>query len=81
MRKARESGIFLIFVILDNPRNKDSILDIKFPIFRAGQLPELKSYIEQFPFPYYIVLRDINSLSETLSDSLRQWFELVANAS
>ncbi|XP_028395044.1 midasin-like isoform X2 [Dendronephthya gigantea] len=81
VRKAREAGIFLVFVILDNPTNKDSVLDIKVPIFRPNQLPELKSYIEQFPFPFYIVLRDTSSLPDTLSDSLRQWFELVTNIS
>ena len=81
VRTAREAGIFLVFVILDNPRNKDSVLDIKVPVFRPGALPELKSYIDQFPFPYYIILRDVSALPETLSDSLRQWFELVTNMS
>lgn len=33
--------------------------------------------MEHFPFPFYILLRDINSLPATLSDALRQWFELV----
>lgn len=79
VRKAKEAGIFLVFVILDNPENRDSVLDIKVPHFRPGQLPEIKSYIEQFPFPFYIILRDISALPETLSDSLRQWFELVTN--
>ncbi|XP_046844513.1 midasin-like isoform X2 [Xenia sp. Carnegie-2017] len=80
VRQARDSGMFIVFVVLDNATtNKDSILDIKVPIFRQGQLPEIKSYIEQFPFPFYIVLRDISSLPETLSDSLKQWFELVVN--
>ncbi|ESP03976.1 hypothetical protein LOTGIDRAFT_230254 [Lottia gigantea] len=81
VRKAREANIFLVFVIIDNPENKDSILDIRVPIFKGpGKLPEIKSYMEQFPFPFYIILRDINSLPITLSDALRQWFELVTAA-
>ena len=64
----------MVFVILDNPANKDSVLDIRVPIFRQGKLPEIKSYMEQFPFPFYIILRDINALPLTLSDALRQWF-------
>ena len=76
---ARELNLFLVFVVLDNPLNKDSILDIKVPIFRPGQLPEIRSYMEQFPFPFYIILRDINSLPAILSDALRQWFELVTS--
>ncbi|XP_048240547.1 midasin-like [Haliotis rufescens] len=78
VRQAREANIFLVFVIIDNPQSKDSILDIKVPVFKgAGQLPEIRSYMESFPFPFYIILRDINSLPQTLSDALRQWFELV----
>lgn len=69
----------MVFVILDNPANKDSVLDIRVPIFRPGKLPEIKSYMEQFPFPFYIILRDINALPLTLSDALRQWFELVSS--
>lgn len=79
VRTAREASIFMVFVILDNPANKDSVLDIRVPIFRPGKLPEIKSYMEQFPFPFYIILRDINALPRTLSDALRQWFELVSS--
>ncbi|XP_067882619.1 midasin [Heterodontus francisci] len=75
---ARHSNVFVIFVVLDNPDSKDSILDIKVPIFKAqGENPEIKSYMEEFPFPFYIILRNVNALPETLSDALRQWFELV----
>ncbi|XP_071957015.1 midasin-like [Antedon mediterranea] len=78
VRQARDSNIFLVFVILDNPKNKDSILDIRVPLFKGpGEMPEIRSYMEHFPFPFYIVLRDISALPETLSDALRQWFELV----
>lgn len=43
------------------------------------QMPEIKSYMDQFPFPFYIILRDINSLPQVLCDALRQWFELVTS--
>ncbi len=60
---------------------QDSILDIRVPVFSgAGQRPEFKSYMDTFPFPFYVILRDINSLPHTLSDALRQWFELVTAA-
>ncbi|XP_048386295.2 midasin [Stegostoma tigrinum] len=78
---ARRSNIFVIFVVLDNPDSKDSILDIKVPIFKdQGESPEIRSYMEEFPFPFYIILRNVNALPETLSDALRQWFELVTAA-
>ncbi|XP_042842742.1 midasin [Panthera tigris] len=79
VQAARNANIFVIFVVLDNPSSRDSILDIKVPIFKGpGEMPEIRSYMEEFPFPFYIILRDVNALPETLSDALRQWFELVA---
>lgn len=81
VRAARSSNVFVIFVVLDNPNSRDSILDIKVPIFRGpGELPEIRSYMDEFPFPFYVILRDVNALPETLSDALRQWFELVTAA-
>ncbi|XP_036943295.1 midasin isoform X1 [Acanthopagrus latus] len=81
LRTARSANVFIIFVVLDNPNSRDSILDIKVPIFKGpGELPEIRSYMEEFPFPFYIILRDVNALPETLSDALRQWFELVTAA-
>uniref|UniRef100_A0A3B3CZB6 Midasin n=1 Tax=Oryzias melastigma TaxID=30732 RepID=A0A3B3CZB6_ORYME len=82
VRAARNANIFVIFVVLDNPNSRqDSILDIKVPIFKGpGELPEIRSYMEEFPFPFYVILRDVNALPETLSDALRQWFELVTAA-
>uniref|UniRef100_A0A8D3BW26 Midasin n=1 Tax=Scophthalmus maximus TaxID=52904 RepID=A0A8D3BW26_SCOMX len=81
VRAARGANVFVIFVVLDNPNSRDSILDIKVPIFRGpGELPEIRTYMEEFPFPFYVILRDVNALPETLSDALRQWFELVTAA-
>ncbi|KAM4043140.1 midasin isoform 2-T2 [Anomaloglossus baeobatrachus] len=81
IKSARNANIFIIFIILDSPISKDSILNIKMPIFTDNP-KEMKmiSYMEQFPFPFYIILRDVNSLPETLSDALRQWFELVTTS-
>ncbi|KAH9525003.1 AAA ATPase midasin [Bulinus truncatus] len=75
VRRARSARIFIVFVILDK---KGSILDARVPIMDStGKVQEIKSYLEMFPFPFYIILRDINSLPQILSDALRQWFELV----
>ncbi|XP_052133380.1 midasin [Frankliniella occidentalis] len=79
VRKARLSGIFMVFVIVDNPESKDSILDIRTPIFKGGKLLGISSYMDSFPFPFYLILRDISNLPAVLSDALRQWFELVSN--
>lgn len=78
IRKAHGMGISIVFIILDNPSNKDSVMDIVVPVFHSGEeLPSISSYMAEFPFPFYIVLRDITRLPETLSDALRQWFEFT----
>ncbi|KAG7275417.1 hypothetical protein CRUP_030902 [Coryphaenoides rupestris] len=64
VRAARAANVFVIFVVLDNPNSRDSILDIKVPIFKGpGELPEIRSYMEEFPFPFYVILRDVNALA------------------
>jgi midasin len=35
-----------------------------------------RSYLDSFPFPYYVVIKDISGLPIILSDALRQWIEL-----
>lgn len=79
VRRTTLSNIFTIFVIIDNPESANSILDIQMPIFSGGNLIGLKSYMDSFPFPFYIILKDINMLPSVLSDALRQWFEMVSN--
>ena len=35
-------------------------------------------YLDSFPFPYYVLLREVDQLPQTLCDLLKQWFELTA---
>ena len=53
-----------------------SIFDITSVSFEGGKL-RMTSYMESFPVPYFIVLRDMASLPETLGDTLCQWFDMV----
>ena len=66
-------GVLLAFIVLDNPAS--SVLDMQSVSFVQGK-PVLSKYIDTFPFPLYIVLRDIAALPQTLADLLRQWIEL-----
>ena len=59
--------------MLDNPAS--SLLDMQTVNFAGGK-PVFSKYIDSFPFPFYIVLRDIAALPRTLADLLRQWFQL-----
>ena len=80
IRRARLSNVFIVFIIIDNPTNKYSILDVRMPFFNeSGHVVEIKPYMDLFPFPFYIILKDTNSLPNVLSDALRQWFEMVSH--
>ncbi|KAK7603581.1 hypothetical protein V9T40_003580 [Parthenolecanium corni] len=81
VRTAKQAGIFIVFIIVENPNMKNSILDIRMPVFRDNKLVSIESYIENFPFPFYLILRDINKLPAVLAEALQQWFELVTNSS
>ncbi|CAH2234242.1 jg23191 [Pararge aegeria aegeria] len=83
VRRARQQGIFLVYVIIDNPDNKDSIMDIRRPMLDpvSNTLMGFVPYLDTFPFPFYLILRDMNALPTVLGDALRQWFELAANTS
>lgn len=78
IKMARLKRIFIVYVIIDNPENKHTILDIKVPHFSEDRKQiTMTSYLDTFPFPYYVIVRDLAQLPLVLSDAMRQWFELV----
>ncbi|GJP54985.1 hypothetical protein CLOM_g13979 [Closterium sp. NIES-68] len=74
VRHAMGKGQLLAFILLDSPA--DSILDMQSVSFSDG-VPSFSSYLDSFPFPYYILLRDIHALPRTLAGLLRQWLEFA----
>ena len=80
MREMIERNILLAMIIVegkDKNSRKDSIVNMKEVTFEKGK-PVVKRFIEDYPFPYYIVLDDMMALPEVLGDALRQWFEMLA---
>jgi len=74
---ARENNIFIVFIIVDNPENSDSILDIRQPIFsKDSSSVQICNYMDSFPFPFYIILKELTQLPSVLADALKQWFTL-----
>ena len=41
------------------------------------QAPQIKKYLETFPFQFYVVLKDVASLPTVLGQALHQWFEYI----
>lgn len=63
------------FVVLDVDENV-SIVDSQSVSFSNG-VPEMSPIMDTFPFPNYILLRDINALPGLMSDVLRQWWVTI----
>ncbi|XP_008553567.1 midasin [Microplitis demolitor] len=80
VRRAQLANIFLVYIIIETPEKRDSVLDITKVIplsAKEGGGVQLLPYMDSFPFKFYMILRNINSLPGILSDALRQWFEIV----
>ncbi|KAI9260402.1 hypothetical protein EDC94DRAFT_542138 [Helicostylum pulchrum] len=81
VRSALDQQIMMIFIVVDNKPEKDSILNmtnVKYTIKDGKYGIQMNPYLETFPFQYFMVLRDINALPEVLSDALRQYFSFVS---
>ena len=76
VRIAAQEHILLCFVVIDSAAQKDSILDLQQVSYPNGKLT-ISRWIDQFPFPFYLVVRELKALPQVLSDALRQWFEML----
>ena len=82
MREMVERNILLVMIVVeggknDKERRRGSIVHMKEVTFENGK-PKIKQFMEDYPFPYYIILEDMQNLPEVLGDALRQWFEMIA---
>ncbi|KAK4427378.1 Midasin [Sesamum alatum] len=62
------------FLLLDSPN--ESIMEFMEATVQGKDI-KFSKYLDSFPFPYYVVLKNIEALPRTLADLLRQWFELM----
>jgi midasin len=82
IREMFERNILLAMIVVEGKSSsdgsrKDSLVNMKEVTFEKGK-PVVKRFIEDYPFPYYIILEDMAALPEVLGDALRQWFEMLA---
>ncbi|PLB47863.1 AAA ATPase [Aspergillus steynii IBT 23096] len=87
VRQAQEERIMIVFIIVDAVKGS-SILDLSQASFEAdtesgtGEMKlKMKRYLEGFPFPYYLVVRDVKELPAVLATALKQWFAEVVDVS
>ena len=63
-------------LLIDAP-GRESVLEMKSVSFVDGQVA-IDQYMDGYPFPCYVVLRDVAALPDTLATALKQWFEFHA---
>lgn len=84
VRRARESKIMLVFVIIDGINSNESIMDmsqVKYVPDQFGNVQlKIDKYLDTFPFEFYVVVHDITELPEMLSVILRQYFSDLASS-
>ena len=87
VRQAMEERIMVVFIIVDAVKGS-SILDLSQASFEpdlesgTGEMKlKMKRYLEGFPFPYYLVVRDVRELPAVLATALKQWFAEVVDVS
>lgn len=76
---ALERQQLIVLLVVDQAAAKGdgtSILETKSVSFVGGKV-EMTPYLENYPFPYYVLLPASALLPEILADSLRQWFEML----
>ena len=78
-RDAAAKQQLLVLVMLDRSDKGKSITETQTCEFIDGVLVRT-SYLDGYPFPYYILLRDMAQLPEVLADALRQWFEMIQSS-
>ena len=76
LREAAERGQLVVLVIIDNEEN--SIMDTMKATRVNGKL-KMGKLMDDFPFTYYILLRDVHSMPHMMAGALRQWFELLSS--
>ncbi|XP_027334240.1 midasin [Abrus precatorius] len=77
VRDVSTGNRMVAFLLLDN--SPESIMDLMEASFEGGKM-KFSKYMDSFPFPYYIVLRNIDALPRTLANLLRQWMELMQHS-
>ena len=77
VRDFADQNVLVVLVIIDrNADPKDSIFNTRSVEFRGDKVVT-SSYMDDFPFPYYVAINKLEVLPDVLSDALKQWFEMV----
>lgn len=78
LRQLKSMGILTLFMIIDDlKKNKNNSIVTVQRTLGSGANMTVVNYMELFPFPFYVLVRKLETMPMVLGDALRQWFELV----
>ena len=84
VRQAQEERIMIVFVVVDSLLKGESVMEMTQAVFEPDAAGEtklnIKPYMDDFPFPYYLVVGDVGELPGVLAQALRQWFAEVVES-
>ena len=72
LKEAAKRGIAYVFIIIDSA--KSSILNIKTVEYINGKM-EIKSYMSDFPFDFFLVINNSKELGDVLGATLMQFIQ------
>lgn len=88
IRRAEEERILLVFIVIDargdrtgTQQARDSIVDLRSVTYQTikGRLQlHEQRYLDTFPFEFFLILNDVETLPDVLSNTLRQFFERIS---
>lgn len=94
VRAAAEEKIAFVYIIVDHNQQRatsygnstanttddggQSILDLQRATFDAQGNLVMRNYLKTFPFPFYVVVREVQELGGVLCEVLRGWFGEVS---
>ena len=82
VRQAQVERLMIVFVVVSALRKDESILEMPHAVFDSNATGDtqliMKLYRDTFPFPFYVVVREVKELPGVLTQALRQWFSEIA---
>ena len=72
MAEARRQEVTYIFIIVDSAET--SVLGIKSVEYVDGKM-RMKSYMNDFPFEYFLIVKDVRELGEILAMAMMQFVQ------
>jgi len=72
-------NVLIVFVIIDSQdyNNRDSILEMGSIKIGPNKKMMMNFYMDDFPFPFYVVIRNPDTMPEKIASALKQWFDLA----